>query len=485
VSFLRNLFNWRSAANGSSAAVLPRPAARNAASMPGTGRTEQPRTEDCISLPLKAITDLFPPELKGALHKQPSDHFQVAIPRELIRPQLAAGAVRITFAQLRAATPEIFFNAGSAPADAKVLLPLESVLMQMTPSRRADQRQPSLPVNIPSIFVKSGPPRVNAAAGRGGAEPWYSQRRPTYEGQPERPQPAVPPPAAGEKTPVQPPASAPEPPRQETAPPRMPPQPQAPEPAPAADTFSLPLEEVLGVLPAEVRQGIGGAEAKTASFLIPLREIEPRMRSGKLLFKWAQLRCWCDTELAAAATPDLEISLPLAAVVPLFMAARENQEPRKQVEIDTRIPDIFAKAKPAPAPAPVAPPAPVAAPAPVPSPAAPAAPAQLVERMRALEGVAGSFIATADGLLIAGDVPNANENVLAAFAPTVFAQLTKYADMARLGVPEAIDVTLAGGSTVHVRKAGKLYLGVLMPRGYALPIAELVRISKALQPHTT
>ena len=31
--------------------------------------------------PLKAITDLFPPELKAALRKQPSEHVHIHIPR--------------------------------------------------------------------------------------------------------------------------------------------------------------------------------------------------------------------------------------------------------------------------------------------------------------------------------------------------------------------------------------------------------------------
>ena len=112
-------------------------------------------------------------------------------------------------------------------------------------------------------------------------------------------------------------------------------------------------------------------------------------------------------------------------------------------------------------------------------------PAQIVEQLRELDGVAGAFIATGDGLLVAGDVPDANENVLAAFAPTVFAQLTKYSDMARLGSPESVDIHLSGGITVHVRKAGTLYLGVLMARNRLIPVQELARFSTILQPRTS
>jgi len=112
----------------------------------------------------------------------------------------------------------------------------------------------------------------------------------------------------------------------------------------------------------------------------------------------------------------------------------------------------------------------------------PTAPAQILQRIRALDGVVGAFLATSDGLLIAADLPDGNENILAAFAPTVFSQLTKYTEMARLGLPESVDLHL-GIASLHVQKAGKIFVGVLTPRGHPLRLAELDHISAALQPH--
>ena len=468
-----------------------------------------------MALPLKAITDLFPPELQTSLRKQPSEHVQVLIPRALIEPQLAGGAVRITFAQIRAATPEIFFYTDRAPADAKLLLPLYHVLREMMPCRRDDQRQPSVPISIPSIFSKASPSRPGAAPANGSKEAWYSQRLPTYEAPPE-PEAEATPPANGKKPywplaserqrrgtePVAAPSTPPEP--SVPSSPLSPVSPTVPEglkgpkgptgPIPAAadsgpsGSFAIPVEAVLSALPPEIRNALTDSDGRSAFFLIPLGEFEARMRTGKLLFKWGQLQDWSNVELSAPVAPDLDVDLPLAEVVPLFMAARKTPDTRKQFEVDTRIPDLFSKSAPlpaAPAPQVHAEPAP-----PLPQPAAlrpaPAATgsAQLLGSLRSLDGVAGAFIATADGLLVAGEVPDANEEVLAAFAPTVFAQLAKYSDMARLGLPEAIDIHLAS-STVHVHKAGKLFLGLLMPRGHPLPAQELTRISNALQPHTS
>ncbi len=75
--------------------------------------------------------------------------------------------------------------------------------------------------------------------------------------------------------------------------------------------------------------------------------------------------------------------------------------------------------------------------------------------------------------------------MLAAFAPTVFAQLTKYADMARLGLPESVDINLAG-ATVHVRKAGKLFLGRAHAQpGAPSPSRTSTAFPQALQPHAS
>lgn len=550
---------------------MPRTAPVETAAVPGPAVP----AEDCIAVPLKGITDLFPPELKGAIRKQPSEHVEVAIPRAIILPQLAKGAVRITFGQLRAMTPEIFFHADGAAADAKILLPLDVLVRRMNPSRREDQRQPSIPVNIPSIFGKAGggQARPGGAAAHGSADPWYSQRRPTFEPLPEGDANEAPATAAtGKKNAVKEPerargtakpaavagvagvAPVPAAARVAAAPVAtripIPPVVAAPIPAAAAapaatripiplpaaaaraDCVSIPLALILPALPEEARAAFDGAGGD--SVMVPLAEFEPRMRSGKLRFKCSELRGWCSARPGAPVGPDVDVDLPMATMVPLFMAARKAPDTRKKVEIDARIPDIFGKTNAA-ADAPVAAPeaGPVALPAPADLPAAapvaaaeaastwasrplrieqapvpvepvemqPAAagndgpsgdwrsheassPAEIVQQIRALEGVTGAFLATNDGLLIAGDVPEANENVLAAFAPTVFSQLAKYADMARLGMPEAVDVHLAS-TTMHVRKAGKIYMGVLTPHGHPLPGPALEQISAALQPHAS
>jgi predicted regulator of Ras-like GTPase activity (Roadblock/LC7/MglB family) len=682
--------------------------------------------QNCISFPLKAITDHFPPELQPALRKHPSEHVEIQIPRALIEPQLSTGAVRLTLAELRGITPEIFFHPDTGNPEAKVQLPLALVIVRIKPPKRGEQRQASVPVNIPSVFAKTGPSAIVGPAVTA-KESWYTPRRPTYEPKPEvltvqspttpgpalvndppkpqpiakaappapEPRPITPEPVAASRglplsrvtvkpgksqidtgshanqetgdhpvpasenvdslsiplhtvaealpaelqaefygesaqtfivpisefeprlragrlrfkwselrgwcvppardssapdvdvelpmskvvplfmaakrtapekrkqveidsripdvfaktTPApvaepmmpEPVAASPEPPlspvatesgQSQTATSSEPnpeiggPAEAAPEPA---DSLSIPLQTVAQALPAQIQAEFHGKPAQ--SFVVPLSEFEPRMRAGRLRFKWSELRGWSVPPAGDSNLEDVYIDLPMATVVPLFMAKQTAQDNRKKVEVDSRIPDVFGKGNPAPAPQPEPAPAPapepqsptaaqpapdktgswesrplrieqpsaaaestpaaqIPAPASKPAPQPPAAqssradPAEAVRTLRQLDNVTGAFIATSDGLLVAADLTEGNGSVLAAFAPTVFSQLTKFSDMAKLGRPEAIELHL-DNTTIHVRKIGKLYLGILMPKGHSLPLAAIAPISSALQPQST
>ena len=234
------------------------------------------------------------------------------------------------------------------------------VLKRVKPSKREDQRQPNIPVNIPAIFAKSGPARPGAAA-TGAAETWYSQRRVSYEPAPETesappaPTNGATPPAPAPVTPepapeVQPAAVAPAPEPPSAAAPIAPPSAATPAAAPA-DSIAIPFDIVFPTLPMEVQATYGGSNPAGEPFIVPMAEFEPRMRTGKLRFKWSELRGWCGTPAPAAGATDVEVDLPMATVVPLFLAARKTPDARKKIEIDSRIPDVFGKNNnPAPAP---------------------------------------------------------------------------------------------------------------------------------------
>ncbi len=485
--------------------------------------------DDCVTFQLRTITDRFPPELKTVLRKQPSEHVQIQIPRAILKPQLATGAVRVSFAQLCAATPAVFLSPDSAPADTMISLPLDIVIRQIAPPRREDQRPPEIPTNIPSIFGKAGAPSPLAQPPRNGAEAWYSPRRAATEPPPQSPPPA---PAAApipvaqaapaqveQKEPTPPPAAplriAAESSAPISAPCVAPASAQVPDvpkqsiptlptaspslPAPAlAGTFSMPLTSVISALPPALATALDKDNAASAEFRLPLADIDSRMRTGKLVFKWEQLRDACTIPLPGLVPADMDIELPLSTVVPLYLAARKPPEPRKPIEIDARIRDVFAKApsspesvarseairQPAAISEPPPAPEPVAATEPTPTPAAPSqppTPSQIIQQIRALDGVLGAFLGTSDGLLVAADAPDSVEPILAAFPPALFAQVIRFSTMSHLPAPESIDLHLAG-SSLHIRKTGNLYLGILTAADHPLPLDAIIQLSNALKP---
>jgi predicted regulator of Ras-like GTPase activity (Roadblock/LC7/MglB family) len=195
------------------------------------------------------------------------------------------------------------------------------------------------------------------------------------------------------------------------------------------------------------------------------------------------------------------VELALKVVAPLFLAVSKLPAPKKKVEVDPSIPDMFVgKGAPAAAPAPsasapvAAPAAPAAAPAPIPatqpSPApAPAAakpavavrtPAEAVQAVIKLPGIAGAVVASEDGLSVAAQVlpPLAGDKV-AAFAPQLFQRTAQYSRDLGAGNLEELSFT-CNGATWRVRKCGKVYLAVVSQPQRTLPLAELAQLEREL-----
>lgn len=389
----------------------------------------KPKVE-LISMPLAAITALFPEEMRPILRKQPSEHIHIDLPREPIREQLATGAVRIPFSELCAATPEIFFHPEAVDPDALVHLPLGPILAQMMPPLRKDQYRPDFAADIPNVFKRN------------------EKTKPCTSASTCDPTPAA---TASATSPASP------------------------------ESFAIPFSVIKSSIPPEVLRAFESTDPASACFKIPLDELESRLRTGRVRFQWGELRGSCSAEPAQPLPVDLDIEFPLAAIVPLYLSARKPPAHRPGIELDSRIPPtVFKKTRVAQQASPTHPG--LVAPR---HSAGITGPAQVVERLRAMLGVTGAFIATADGLLVASDVPDSNETALAAFAPATFSQVTNFAGMAHLAQPQNLDVRLGNGTTIHICRAGSLYIGVLLAPGAAAPLPAISTLAKTLQPHTT
>jgi len=231
------------------------------------------------------------------------------------------------------------------------------------------------------------------------------------------------------------------------------------------------------------------------------------MKSGRLVFTWAELCGWLSDPLPESAHGQSELELPLSVIAPLFMAMRRAAPPRKTVNLGDNVPDLFGGKGRAAAPAPVAAapavapvarlepvasaPAPepvVVAPAPEPAAAVPAeisaraaeadlTPEDVVAWILTLPGVAGALLASNDGLLVAGQLPAPLEaETMAAFLPQILMRVGICTEEIQLGKLRSVTL-LVGQTSCAMFKAGALCLAVMGQPGKALPEMALERMA--------
>lgn len=111
-----------------------------------------------VRLPLQKVLAGLSPELQSRACRSDLGSATVFIPLDKILPQLASGAVKISFGELRHAAPESF----SRDADRdriQVFLPLAEILAQLNPAllaRRQSQKQVEIPAEIGGAFDLRG-----------------------------------------------------------------------------------------------------------------------------------------------------------------------------------------------------------------------------------------------------------------------------------------------------------------------------------------
>jgi predicted regulator of Ras-like GTPase activity (Roadblock/LC7/MglB family) len=264
--------------------------------------------------------------------------------------------------------------------------------------------------------------------------------------------------------------------------------------------------------------------------IVPLELLAPAMKSGKVLFSWAEVASWIQPPLPSPPTPkvgEMSVELPLKIIAPLFMQS-QNAASTRRVAVDETIPDLFggngkepnghapngaqivtplrtpAPSAPVPArvQAPVAPAARVVAPAPAPAPvaepvAAPVAPEtpvesvigaegarfsarEIVANTARLPGVGGALLAMSDGLLVTSAAPaTVKGETIAAFLPQMFGRMNQYTKELALGPLQQLTLGVESGQW-HVIKSPNIYFAVLGKRGETLPLNLLAQVAAEL-----
>jgi predicted regulator of Ras-like GTPase activity (Roadblock/LC7/MglB family) len=388
-----------------------------------------PANNDSIQVSLRSVVLKLPETLKGKIKQPPAGGVRISIPASKILPQLPQGSVRISFGELRKASPPGIFSDAPDRDHTLVDLPLQEILQQLKPDqlpRRLRQKRVEVPDEVIPIFTSqrgqssvriAKPSAPEPSRARPGAPPVAPPVRSTPGSGPAPITPSIPlpmpsalrmpsapPPPIKPSTPLPSlgtptaPAAAPRPafiapsskplqPHTTPAPLKPSAPPAAPAPAPistttgATDYISVPLATVTSGWPEPIRHALAGLNAPDATLQLPAAETEQALRRGKVVFPWKRLKPLVRPPLKTALAPaldDLQIELPLPAIAPLFMAQRKSTSVQRKYDVGSDIPDVFSgrglAAAHAPAQAPAAPPKPASPPSPPPKPPAPPAP---------------------------------------------------------------------------------------------------------------
>jgi predicted regulator of Ras-like GTPase activity (Roadblock/LC7/MglB family) len=493
-----------------------------------------PNTNE-IAVPLAPIITSLPMDLRGKTMAVPPPGMTINLPVETVTTQLAFGAVKITFGELRQLAPGIFANSGGEHDNKMISLPLGEILPRLNPSLLARRAGPKVQVaeDINGPF-----------GGRGNGVAFTTQplKAPTPTAAqiplPTPPAPKPTPPPLRINQPVIPPtrnapvaftpppnfqrsvtpAPAAPPIRQVTPAPVIPPisvvpiatpTPVVPRPEPALPTIFAALWDLAENWPEELKNEISHSALANVSVPLAGNLVAAGLKRGRVTMTWKQLRTLAKPSSSVSPNDDLELNLPLKIIAPLFFAAQKNLTPSKtKANVSAEIPDLFfGFPQPAPEP-PASAPKPVEkksgdsnffvwekngetpkaeenifAPPPVPQTdfmSRQTPPKEVVARAVTLPGVAGALVTLPDGLRVAGEVPaEFNADTLAAFIPQMFERMNQSAKELRMGALNNVSFTV-GNVPWRIIRVNSVYLAAFGRAGESLPAAQLAALAGEL-----
>lgn len=391
-----------------SSAPPPPSAAATSASAPKPTAPARVENVDEIELPLAAVVATLPLELRAKLMAVPPAGLSIRLQAETVISQLAFGAVKISFGELRQLAPGIFVNSDGELDSRLISLPLHEILPRLNPAMLARRtvRKIEVAAEISGPFADHGrgfsfttqplkasatpPPArmVSPVAPRQAAPPSVT---------PQFPQRSIAPAGGngngtGHALPASPLTSRAEtpaknggngsngngngatlppglrlgslpgngrvtgpPPTRISGAPGSGPTTSLPGPGPAQPTIFAPLGNLCEAWPEELKNEILGSSLATVKVPLDGAIIMPGLKRGRVVMTWKQLRSLAQPSSSASPKDNLELDLPLKVIAPLFLAAQKTPgKPQAKASVSTGIPDLFF-GFPQPAAEPVAP----------------------------------------------------------------------------------------------------------------------------------
>jgi predicted regulator of Ras-like GTPase activity (Roadblock/LC7/MglB family) len=471
-----------------------------------------------VNVPLKAVIAALPLDLRTKVKKSVLGDVTIPVQQAKILGQLASGAVRITFGEIRAAAPAMFLGGGDADK-AIVTLPLGEILPRLNPAllaRRPTQRHVEVATEITSPFddptqalVFSLGNEPMAPAVPVAPAPVVTHQSPgiTFKPIARTPVPLAASPAPA-PAPLMPTPAPTEPfvgaPVGRGARPIVVRMTHPPKNQPNSSAILVPLASLAESWPEVVREEIVQQGLAEARLSLPAELMEISLKRGRVVFPWKVIRTWVRPALQSYLSlhDSMELELPLKAVAPLFLQKRSNGDRVQQrPDIDESIPNLFfGFPKPENSPA-------------VPAPdtnyyvwsdtqdvaqvedqvfkrkpvtggtefvAKYATPNEIVSRAAALDGVAGAVIALPDGLMVASQIPSEqNGETLAAFLPQIFARVSQSTKELRMGDLNNLSFTV-GNVPWKIFRVNAIFFAAFGREGQSLPSGQLAGLAAEL-----
>jgi len=473
-----------------------------------------------VQLPLRSIIAALPLELRSKVKKVAIGDVTIPVSQSKILGQLASGAVRISFGEIRAAAPAVFMGGGDADK-LTVTLPLSEILPRLNPAllaRRPMQRHVEVAREIAGPFEDPNQALVFSVSNERAVpapvspvvNPAPAMAAPAITFRPisRTPAPVAPPPAPvveREEVIAPAPVVAPKPATPIVVRMTHPPKNGGVKNQGAGASILVSLASLAESWPETLREEIvqqGLAEARVA---LPAELMEVSLKRGRVMFHWKVIRTWLRPAVQAHTSvhDGMEVELPLKVVAPLFLQKRSSGDRVQQrLDIDESIPNLF-----------------FGFPKPESIPATPAndtnyyvwsdtnesvqveesvfkrkpsngngtefvakyaTPNEIVSRAAAFDGVAGAVIALPDGLMVASQIPpEQNAETLAAFLPQIFAKVSQSTKELRMGDLNNLSFTV-GNVPWKIFRVNAIFFAVFGHEGESMPTQKLAGLAAEL-----
>jgi predicted regulator of Ras-like GTPase activity (Roadblock/LC7/MglB family) len=273
------------------------------------------------------------------------------------------------------------------------------------------------------------------------------------------------------------------------APPAAPTQPTQPTPVAASDsgTLDFKLSDLWKSWPENLKSGISSHEKATLS--IPVKSLTPILQRGKAVFTWLETKDWFKPSIGhtlMGQEDKTELQFPMELLVPAYMKSQKgviSGGALSHPEMDS-IPDLFGS-RPQVVSSSGSETPPVDARVSSNDQGTESegllAPAKFVQEALKLSEVIGAFLASSDGLLIHGELPDAmKKETFAAFIPQIYDRVSKYTKELRLGELNYLSLSI-GETGMLILKSSEFYFAALGQQGKPLPLEALGGLMQRLK----